>query len=199
MQQGLWYSVSMTFLIHNNQKISYTLKRSVRAKRLRITIHPDGAVVVTAPKRMFEFTINRFVNQKAGWIGERLEYIDLHPAPAFQKKLTRKDYLKHKERARKLVYEKIEKFNIFYQFKFNRVSIKDTKSRWGSCSIHKNLNFNYKMVLLPERIAEYIVVHELCHLKEFNHSQRFWDLVAQTIPEYKEIRAELKVKGIELS
>jgi len=126
-------------------------------------------------------------------------YIASNPAPTFQKKLTRKDYLKHKEYARKLVHEKIEKFNSFYQFKFNRVSIKDTKSRWGSCSIHKNLNFNYKIVLLPERMAQYIVVHELCHLKEFNHSQRFWSLVERTIPEYKEIRGELKIKGIELS
>jgi len=188
----------MPFLIHNNQKISYTLKQSVRAKRLRITIHPDGSVVVTAPKRMFEFTINRFVNQKADWIGERIAHIGLHPAPAFQKKLTRKDYLKHKERARKLVYEKIEKFNNFYHFTLNRISIKDTKSRWGSCSVHKNLNFNYKIVLLPERMAEYIVVHELCHLKEFNHSQKFWDLVAQTIPEFALIKKALVLKGIEL-
>lgn len=170
----------------------------MKAKRLRITIHPDGAVVVSAPKRMFEFTINRFLNGKADWIEEKLANIARYPVPSFQKKLTRKDYLKHKEDARKLVYQKIDKFNSFYNFKFNRVSIKDTKSRWGSCSVHKNLNFNYKIAFLSEPMAEYIVVHELCHLKEFNHSQRFWDLVGETIPEYKEIRAELKIKGMEL-
>jgi predicted metal-dependent hydrolase len=189
----------MPFLIHNNQQIFYVLKRSAKAKRLRITVHSDASVVVTAPKRMFEFTINHFVNQKSDWIGERVAYRAIHPAPIFQKKLTRKDYLKHKEDARKLVNEKIEQFNGFYQFAYNRISIKDTKSRWGSCSAKKNLNFNYKIVLLPLPMAEYIVVHELCHLKEFNHSQRFWYLVGETIPEYKKIRAELKIKGIELS
>lgn len=105
-----------------------------------------------------------------------------------------KNYLQHKERAREIVNERLAHFNKTYQFEFRRVSIKNQKSRWGSCSKKGNLNFNYKIALLPEKLANYIVVHELCHLGELNHSRNFWNLVSKTIPDYKQIRNELKKK-----
>lgn len=104
----------------------------------------------------------------------------------------RKQFLEHKEQARAIVLQRIEHFNAFYGFAFGTIRIKDQKSRWGSCSKRGNLNFNYRIALLPERLIDYIVVHELCHLGEFNHSQNFWNLVAQTIPDFVERRAELK-------
>jgi predicted metal-dependent hydrolase len=73
------------------------------------------------------------------------------------------------------------------------------KSRWGSCSRKKNLNFNYKLIQLPLELADYIVVHELCHLQEFNHGQGFWNLVGETIPDYKARRDELRKKFIHVS
>ncbi|MCU0660293.1 MAG: M48 family metallopeptidase [Candidatus Pacebacteria bacterium] len=88
------------------------------------------------------------------------------------------------------------KFNKVYKFKFNKVSIKNQKTRWGSCSKRGNLNFNYKIALLPEKLAEYVVVHELCHLGQFNHSQKFWNLVAKTMPDYLDIKEELKRSGL---
>jgi len=72
------------------------------------------------------------------------------------------------------------------------VKIRDQSSRWGSCSWKGNLNFSYKLVLLPEHLADYVVVHELCHLREMNHSPRFWALVSQTVPDYRAKRRELK-------
>ena len=108
------------------------------------------------------------------------------------KRRTRSDYLKNKELARKLIVNKINKVNSFYGFKFNKVSIRNQKTRWGSCSINRNLNFNYKLIYLPEELSEYIVAHEICHLKEFNHSREFWKLVSEGVPSYKEIRKELK-------
>lgn len=107
-------------------------------------------------------------------------------------KRTRKDYLEHKNQALILVHDRLKYFNNFYNFKFNRVSIKNQKTRWGSCSKKGNLNFNYKIVLLPPKLADYIIVHELCHLKELNHSDRFWNLVAKTFPDYLKLRQELK-------
>ncbi len=101
-------------------------------------------------------------------------------------------YLKYKETARKLVEEKIEKWNVVYNFKYNRIAIRNQRTRWGSCSKKGNLNFNYKIALLPEKLAEYIIIHELCHLGEFNHSKRFWALVARVVPDYKECRKALK-------
>ncbi len=108
------------------------------------------------------------------------------------KKFNRWDYKRHKEEARVLVHEKITQLNMHYGFPIRKVAIRNTKSRWGSCSKQGNLNFNYKILFLPPHIADYIIVHELCHLKEFNHSADFWNLVAKVTPNHKDIRAELR-------
>ncbi|MDO8530527.1 MAG: M48 family metallopeptidase [bacterium] len=105
---------------------------------------------------------------------------------------TRVNYLKYKEAARELVKRRLEYYNRLYQFKIGRVSIKNHKSRWGSCSKKGNLNFNYKLALLPPEMADYVIVHELCHLGEFNHSKNFWKLVAMSIPDYLEIKNKFK-------
>lgn len=109
-----------------------------------------------------------------------------------KKKFTRWDYKRHKEEARALVHQKIGELNAHYGFPIRKIAIRDTKSRWGSCSKQGNLNFNYKILFLPPHIADYIIVHELCHLKEFNHSVNFWSLVAEIVPDHKAIRTELK-------
>lgn len=100
-------------------------------------------------------------------------------------------YKKNRERALILVRSKIEHFNKFYGFTFGKIAIRNQKSRWGSCSRRGNLSFNYKIVFLPSRLADYLIVHELCHLKEFNHSKNFWSLVSQTIPNYSILKKEL--------
>jgi len=101
-------------------------------------------------------------------------------------------YLEHRERARALVTARLIHFNQTYGFTYGQIAIRDQRSRWGSCSSKGNLNFNYRIALLPPHLADYIIVHELCHRGEFNHSQRFWDLVARTFPDYLALRAELK-------
>ncbi|MFA5776215.1 MAG: M48 family metallopeptidase [Patescibacteria group bacterium] len=103
-----------------------------------------------------------------------------------------KIYLDNKEKARSLVNARLEYFNQFYGFKWSRLSIKNTKRRWGSCSKKGNLNFCYRVVFLPQDSADYIVAHELCHLGQFNHSKEFWGLVARLIPDYKVVRNSLK-------
>ena len=108
------------------------------------------------------------------------------------------NYLKYKNQATVLVKEKLEYFNQFYNYKYNRIVIRNQKTRWGSCSKRGNLNFNYKVALLSEKEVNYIVVHELCHLGEFNHSKKFWDLVEKTIPDYKDARNSLRINGLRL-
>ncbi len=103
---------------------------------------------------------------------------------------------KYKTAAQKLVKEKITYFNQFYNFKFNKFFIKKHKRRWGSCSSKKNLNFNYKIIFLPPALADYLIVHELCHLAELNHSKKFWELVAKTIKNYKYLNKKLKKTAI---
>jgi predicted metal-dependent hydrolase len=96
------------------------------------------------------------------------------------------------EEARALVKNRVEYFNRFYGFKINRIAIKNTKTRWGSCSSKGNLNFNYKIIYLKPHLADYLIVHELCHLGELNHSKRFWELVCKIIPDYAKVSKELK-------
>ncbi len=94
--------------------------------------------------------------------------------------------------ARLFIHERLTYWNQFYNFSYKRVFIKNQKTRWGSCSKNGNLNFNYKIIYLPPHLADYIIVHELCHLGEFNHSKRFWNLVEKTIPEYARCKNELR-------
>lgn len=96
-----------------------------------------------------------------------------------------KDYVKR-------IIENINKRENEIFFEYNRIFIKNQKTMWGSCSIKKNLNFNYKIIYLPNDLANYLVVHELCHLTHFNHSKNFWALVKKLIPNYKKIHNELK-------
>lgn len=88
--------------------------------------------------------------------------------------------------------ERVGVFNEIYGFSYKEVRVKNQKTRWGSCSKRGNLNFNYRILYLPLHLADYIVVHELCHLKEFNHGKKFWDLVAQVFPGHREMRRELR-------
>lgn len=180
-------------IVLKDKKISYYLRRYRQSKCLRIIIRSDGRLVVTAPKKLPLGMLEQYLLQKAEWILEKLKIVKKKTLYHFLSKRNRKEYLEHKEKARKFVEDKIKKYNQIYQFPYKKISIRDQRTRWGSCSQLGNLNFNYKIIFLPERSAEYIIAHELCHLKEFNHSKRFWDLVAKVIPEYREIRREIRM------
>jgi hypothetical protein len=104
----------------------------------------------------------------------------------------------NRETARIFVENRISYFNKFYNFEINRIAIKNQRKRWGSCSSKANLNFNYKIIFLEPQFSDYLIVHELCHLKEFNHSKNFWSLVEKTIPNYKEINHKLRRLSINL-
>lgn len=103
-----------------------------------------------------------------------------------------KHYVAHKESAREIVLERLVHFNQHYNLLWNRVAIRNQRRCWGSCSSKKNLNFNYKIQFLPAHLADYIIVHEICHLVELNHGQKFWDLVAEQMPEYQLHVTELR-------
>ncbi|MFA5742869.1 MAG: M48 family metallopeptidase [Candidatus Paceibacterota bacterium] len=175
----------------HEKEIEYTLRVSKRTRKLRLAIYCDGRFVVTAPRNIRESVVEQFIIKKSQWIIDKLEYFKSISGQASPKS-TKKDYLEHKDQALDLVQKRIEYFNEAYDFEFNKISIKNQKTRWGSCSRKGNLNFNYKIALLPERLADYIIVHELCHLKEFNHSPKFWSLVFKMVPDYLEARKELK-------
>ncbi len=100
-------------------------------------------------------------------------------------KIARARYEDGKERARALVHERIAYFAPRIGVTPGRIAIRDQRSRWGSCSTKGNLNFNYRIALIPIELTDYIIVHELCHLLEFNHGEAFWKLVEAILPDYK--------------
>lgn len=112
--------------------------------------------------------------------------------------LGRQDYIKHREVARTLIKNRIDHLNKVYKYSYGKISIRNQKTRWGSCSNKGNLNFNYKLLFLSEISRDYVIAHELCHLKEFNHSKKFWELVSLTIPNHRAVRKELKKSGLTL-
>ena len=171
--------------------MQYTIKRYKGAKHVRVGVNHRGEVVVTAGKRIPKYFIEAFVQKHSGWIREQLAEREAHSATPLGA-VSREAYVEHKEVALSLVHARLEHFNQHYGFAYNRVFIRDTSSRWGSCSSKRNLSFSYKIVHLPAELADYIIVHELCHLKEMNHSPRFWALVAQMVPNYAECRTKLR-------
>ncbi len=103
----------------------------------------------------------------------------------------RSHYLRHKEAARAVVHARIAHYVAQGESAPKAVRIRNVRSRWGSCSQKGNLNFHYKIAFLPPHLVDYVVVHELCHLREFNHSARFWALVAARLPDWKARKREL--------
>lgn len=101
-------------------------------------------------------------------------------------------YKANKERARTELTARVEYWNQFYNYEYKRIAIRNQRKRWGSCSSLGNLNFNYKLIYLPDPLQDYVVVHELCHLRELNHSSRFWAEVARSIPHYQEYIVALR-------
>ena len=104
----------------------------------------------------------------------------------------------YRKEAAKAIKESVERHGRQMQVTYGRVAIKDQKTRWGSCSSLGNLNFNYRLIMAPERVLDYVVVHELAHRVHMNHSKAFWDLVGQVMPEYEQCRIWLKEHGSEL-
>jgi hypothetical protein len=178
-----------------NQIVEYEIKRNWRSRRIRLTLSPDLVLRISAPHLCSDGFIQNIIKQKADWILKKLDFLAKKKRIVLTKA---QNYDKMKEICRQLVEQKIKEINKEYNFSFNRVAIRNQKTRWGSCSRNKNLNFSYKLIFLPERLADYIVAHELCHLQELNHSRRFWDLVQKNIPDYKERRKELRNIMVEI-
>jgi len=178
-----------------NRKVDYTLRKSKRARRMRLAVYCDGTIVVTTPFDLQESTAERFIREKSQWLFSKIAFFKQFKGQAIAR-YSESDYLKYKDDAYALAVARVNYFNKLYKASFNKINIRNQKTRWGSCSKKGNLNFNYKIALLPQRLTDYIIVHELCHLKEFNHSRKFWKHVEKGIPDYLEIRNELKRSGV---
>jgi len=157
-------------------------------------IYCDGSFVVTIPQHTRQSLIEQFVIKKARWVIDKIEYFKKFPGRVFKRDDS--DFIQYKKKALVFARERVEYFAQSRDFNYNKINIKNQKTRWGSCSRKGNLNFNYRIVFLPQGLADYLIVHELCHLKEFNHSRKFWNLVGAIMPDYLGLRRELKKNGM---
>ncbi|MDO8590659.1 MAG: SprT family zinc-dependent metalloprotease [bacterium] len=170
----------------------YVLKRSARSRHIRLRVLPGGRVVVTVPHQVSEESVKSFIASHATWLAGKVEYFKKFPEHRLSLRQEKKLFLAYKQKAQVFAEEKIKKWNEHYQFTFKKIAIRNSRSRWGSCSNAGTLSFNYKIIFLPENLADYLVVHELCHLKEHNHSQAFWFLVSQRVSDYAVCRRALR-------
>lgn len=177
--------------------IKVKISRNVRSKRIRLSILNNGTVLLTRPFYVTEKSALSFLNENIDWIKKKIreKKENTHPDIAIY---DRDHYLQYKEKARVVVKEKVIYWSKFYNIGFNKISIRNQKRRWGSCSSKGNLNFNYKMFFLKEELQDYLVVHELCHLKHMDHSGAFWREVAKAVPDHKEKARSLR-RGIDIT
>ena len=177
--------------------IEYHLIRSDR-RSIGIEVDREGKVMVRAPYSCEKKRIDRFLLEKENWIRQKVK---LQKENAMKRQEKREMPEAEKKYYRNLAREVLGARTGYYARKmgvtYGRISIREQKTRWGSCSGKGNLNFNWKLSLVPDEILDYVVVHELAHRKEMNHSNAFWNVVEKYMPDYKERRKKLREYHIE--
>lgn len=174
-----------------------TVIRSNR-KTIAIQVNSDLTVTVRAPKRAAKHEIDRILQEKEKWIRKSMEKIqekkDFYEAEKLEP-LTNEEIRKLADWALQYIPERVETFSKLIGVSYGRITIRNQKTRWGSCSSKGNLNFNCLLMLAPLEVIDYVVVHELCHRKEMNHSKAFWEEVAKILPDYRIYVQWLKYEG----
>lgn len=168
-------------------------------KTLALEIRTDGSVVIRAPYTLPDRKIQEFVAQKENWIRKTLEKVSVRenimPQSAGFSEAKKRMY---KRKAAETLSARVHFFARQMGVSFSGITVREQKTRWGSCSSLGNLNFNWKLILAPPEILDYVVVHELCHRKEMNHSPAFWREVEKVLPDYEARRQWLKENGWKL-
>ena len=178
-------------MLVTKEAITYKVVRSDR-KTLSIQILPSGQVQVRCPRSATDGEVRRIVADKADWIRAQLRKLESRPAAPM---LTEAQLRALVQQAKVQLPKRVAYFAPKVGVTYGRITIRNQVSRWGSCSGKGNLNFNCLLMLAPASVQDYVVVHELCHRKEMNHSARFWAEVARVLPDYPAQRAWLKENG----
>ena len=230
--------------IIDDQSVSYTVKRSSRAKHARLEVSVKTGLAVVIPSSYKINDISDLLRKKGRWILDKLrKYADGHPITK-GKGLSNGDFIPYlgrhlkvvtrhdpgtavsvkleknrllvdlnsqngrlnlvlewwyRQQAERLIKQRADELCSQLGVSYGRVTIRGAKTRWGSCSQKGNLNFNWKLMMAPEPVIDYVIIHELAHLKEMNHSKNFWKLVAEHCPKWRNHKKWLKVHEAELA
>ena len=160
---------------------------------MALKVEEDGTITVRAPYRVSVRDADRFVEGHKEWIFSRIAMYEKQRA--MKRTYSEAEREAGKKLAKKVFAEKCRSYSAQMGVTYGTISVREQKTRWGSCSAKGNLNFNWKLVLMPEEILDYVVVHELAHRIQMNHSPAFWAIVERFVPDYKARRQWLKVNG----
>jgi predicted metal-dependent hydrolase len=228
----------------NHQTITYTIRRSFKARCVRLEVRQQTGLTVIVPRPYPISRVPEILKSKARWISRNLQrFSQLELLPA-RKKVSSGDTVPYLGRdlelvrqenhhgnsavlsgnrlaispdlfnngllepaleqwyraeAARLINERTTNLSSHMGISYKRIVIRGQKTRWGSCSRKKNLSFNWKLIMAPEPVIDYVIIHELIHLKEMNHSKKFWELVARYCPGWKEHKKWLKQHEADLT
>lgn len=167
-------------------------------KTVAIQINNDLSVTVRAPKKATKKDIEKILRDKEPWIQKHMEQVK-NTMKKYEekgyKRLTDEQVYELAKQALEYIPRRVEYFANIMGVDYKKITIRNQKTRWGSCSQKGNLNFNCLLMLMPPEVIDYVVVHELCHRKEMNHSKQFWNEVEKILPYYKEAVMWLKSEG----
>lgn len=178
--------------------MAYVLKRTNR-QTLQISVNAQGQVIVRAPHQATQQQIDAFVRQHQGWIEEHVRQLRReHPPLSPAQRLSDAQIHQLADQALADLPGRVLKYAALLGVTYGRITVRNQRSRWGSCSSNGNLSFNCLLMLMPPEVIDYVVVHELCHRKEMNHSPRFYALVQSVLPDYRKQEKWLKEHGGEI-
>ena len=170
-------------------------------KTIGLQVNADLTVTVRAPYGVTEQEIDRLIRRKKGWITksmEKMRQLNEYREENHIQQRSMEEIRELADEAVKKVPERVRYYAPIVGVNYGRITIRNQKTRWGSCSSKGNLNFNCLLMLAPPEVLDYVVVHELCHRKHMNHSKEFWAEVEKVLPNYKEAEAWLKTEGRKL-
>jgi len=184
----------MKEIIINWIKVQYKIRTSNRAKNLKIFIDSEWKLILVLPNKWFFQSQKSLIKKWEDFMLQKWNWILKHIWKCRTIKIwdNYDDYIKNKNKAYKLVFEKVNFWVEKMWLSYNKISVRNQKTKWGSCSTKWNLNFNYKIIFLNQEDQDYLIVHELAHLKYMNHSKYFWDLVCKTLWDKKYFRYKIK-------
>ena len=168
-----------------------------RRRTLALEVREGGEVIVRAPLYSHKAEIDAFVRAHENWIITKYNLMitkqNKKPEHTFPK--PEEINAEELDRIKAAFAERTAYYAGLINVTYNRITVRDQKTRWGSCSGEGNLNFNWRLIFAPAGVLDYVVVHELAHRKEMNHSPRFWKVVEDTMPEYRKYQKWLKENG----
>ena len=171
-------------------------------RTVAIEINQDLQVIVRAPMGMRQAEIQAFVESRTDWITTHLEKMRSRKQSAEGQRehpaMSAEELQELADQARRVIPERVAYYARIVGVTYGRITIRNQKTRWGSCSSKGNLNFNCRLMKAPASVLDYVIVHELCHRLEMNHSPRFWALVEQVMPDYRVHRKWLREHGSSL-